>query len=126
MLSLSNTYSREEVEDFDRRVKELLEGSDYKYVTELKYDGVALSLRYENGILSVAATKGDGASGDDVTHNIKTIRNIPLKAPDIVLEGKHLENFEVRGEVFMHEEDFLKINEARIEMKKNLMQIRAI
>jgi len=115
MLSLSNTYSREEVEEFDKRVKGLLEGKEFKYTTELKYDGVALSLRYTDGTLSVAATRGDGTTGDDVTHNIKTIKGIPLKISEYQIEGKVLRNFEVRGEVYMLEDDFLKINELRIE-----------
>ncbi|MFH1049637.1 MAG: NAD-dependent DNA ligase LigA [bacterium] len=115
MLSLSNTYKREEVEDFDRRIKELLEGNLYKYTAELKYDGVALSLHYKNGNLSIGITRGDGTTGDDVTHNIKTIKNIPLTIADILVNGNPLKNFEVRGEVYMLEEDFLKINEARIE-----------
>jgi DNA ligase (NAD+) len=112
MLSLGNTYSQEELLDFDRKVKELLENEEFEYVAELKYDGVALSLRYKTGSLDIAVTRGDGISGDDISSNIKTMKSIPLS-----IENKELgfQDFEVRGEVFMLEEDFLKINELRIE-----------
>ncbi|MFC2130218.1 NAD-dependent DNA ligase LigA [Bacteroidota bacterium] len=115
MLSLSNTYNREELEDFDKRVKELLEGQEYRYITELKFDGVAINLRYVEGKLSVAATRGDGTTGDDVTHNIRTMRTVPLQVKDLKIDGALQKNFEVRGEVYMQEEDFLRINELRIE-----------
>lgn len=114
MLSLANTYSREELEDFDKRVRELLVKEKYSYVTELKYDGVAISLRYVNGKLDTGATRGDGTSGDDVTNNIRTMKNIPLQVKDVVVAGVSIKNFEVRGEVYMLEKDFLKINEERI------------
>ncbi len=113
MLSLANTYSSEEIADFDRRVREGLEGREYTYVTELKYDGVAVSLRYRNGELTLAATRGDGTTGDNITQNIKTIKSIPLRVNDVSYKGIALKNFEVRGEVYMLEEDFLKINEKR-------------
>ncbi len=113
MLSLSNTYSREEIKDFDRRVRELLETDDFKYVTELKYDGVAISLRYKDGSLDVAVTRGDGYSGDNVTNNIKTMRQVPLKARDFKMKRTPVKNFEIRGELYMNEDDFLKINEKR-------------
>src|SRR5688500_11662453 len=97
MLSLGNTYSPAELEDFDRRVSRGLDGDRYEYFCELKFDGVSISLLFENGKLSKAVTRGDGVRGDDVTSNIKTIRTIPL-----VLKGKDIpESFEVRGEVFM-------------------------
>lgn len=115
MLSLGNTYSREEVTDFDRRVKEGLEGADFKYITELKYDGVAISLVYRNGVLETGATRGDGFTGDDITHNIKTISSIPLKVRDVVVEGVQLQNFEVRGEAFMLNDDFVRLNQEREE-----------
>ena len=115
MLSLSNTYNREEVMDFNRRVGELLEGMECKYVCELKYDGTALSMVYNEGNLSFAASRGDGFRGDDITQNIKTIRSIPLKIKEIEYNGVKLRNFEVRGEVYMNEKDFLKINEKRVE-----------
>ncbi len=116
MLSLANTYSREEVNDFDRRVRELLKVQPFAYVAELKYDGVACSLRYSGGKLEIAATRGDGLTGDDITNNIKTIRSIPISVKEIKKIGSKLLNFEVRGEVYMSESDFLKINDARIEL----------
>lgn len=106
MLSLANTYSREEVEDFDRRVREALEGADPTYVCELKYDGVAMSLTYTDGVLTLGATRGDGQTGDDVTANVRTIRSIPLR-----LHESGIRNATVRGEVYMLNETFLKINE---------------
>lgn len=105
MLSLSNTYSREEVEDFDRRVRQGLEGAAPRYVCELKYDGVAMSLSYENGLLVQAATRGDGQTGDNVTANIKTIRAVPLR-----LDHPTVRSATVRGEVYMLTETFLEIN----------------
>ena len=79
MLSLGNTYTKEELTDFDRRVRKVL-GDDFEYVCELKYDGVAISLSYDNGKLVRAVTRGDGEQGDDVTRNVRTIRSIPLRA----------------------------------------------
>jgi DNA ligase (NAD+) len=78
MLSLANTYTAEELQDFDRRVKDGLEGLEPSYVCELKYDGVAMSLTYHDGQLVLAATRGDGEQGDDVTQNVRTIRSVPL------------------------------------------------
>ena len=78
MASLSNSYSKEEIQEFDERVAKLIPGKEYGYVVEPKIDGVALSLRYENGVLSVAVTRGDGQTGDDITSNIRTIQSIPL------------------------------------------------
>jgi DNA ligase (NAD+) len=115
MLSLSNTYNREEVTDFDRRVSELLEGEAYRYVCELKFDGVAISLRYVNSKLALAVTRGDGFKGDDITQNIRTIKTLPFNTEPILINGSKLENFEVRGEVYLKEDDFLKINNQRIE-----------
>jgi DNA ligase (NAD+) len=114
MLSLSNTYSFEEVKDFDRRVRELLEGEQVEYFAELKYDGVAISIHYEDLIFSQAVTRGDGFTGDDVTLNIKTIKTLPLKVNEVMIDGKPIRNFEVRGEVYMNYADFMKINEERI------------
>ncbi len=105
MLSLANTYSAEEVQDFDRRVREGLGINDPVYVCELKYDGVAMSLTYTNGVLSLAATRGDGQTGDDVTANVKTIRSVPLR-----LLGDRITNATVRGEVYMLTDTFLEIN----------------
>ncbi len=120
MLSLSNTYSREEVMDFDRRVKELLGTDDFRYITELKYDGVAISLRYRDGKLDMGVTRGDGYTGDNITQNIKTIRSLPLTVDPPEIDGDEMSNFEVRGEVYMDEEDFFKINEARKERDEKI------
>lgn len=109
MLSLGNTYSQAELEEFDRRVSRGLDGDAYEYFCELKFDGVSISLLYENQKLSKGVTRGDGVRGDDVTNNVKTIRSIPL-----VLKGKDIpRSFEVRGEVFMPKEVFLKLNKER-------------
>ncbi len=113
MLSLGNTYSRQEVDDFDERVRKILVNEEFQYCAEMKIDGVACSLKYKNCELVLAATRGDGFVGDDITMNIRTIRNIPLKVEPIEVNGKLLTDFEVRGEVFMYEKDFLKINEDR-------------
>lgn len=106
MLSLSNSYNFEELIEFDNRVKGILEDRKYEYVCELKFDGLAVSIIYENSKLNLAATRGDGTKGDDVTQNIKTIRSIPLS-----VNNKKVKNFEVRGEVFFKKEDFIKVNE---------------
>ena len=110
MLSLANTYSKEELLDFDRRVREMLHSDDdVEYVTELKIDGVSVSAVYENGILKTAATRGDGTAGEDITNNIRTIKTLPLK----VSAAAGLNNFEVRGEIFMASAAFAKLNEER-------------
>jgi len=110
MLSLGNTYNRQELEEFDTRVRKTIEG-EVEYVCELKYDGVAISLTYENGSLVRALTRGDGDVGDDVTNNVRTIRSIPLK-----LHGDaYPDRFEIRGEVLMPLEGFRKMNEERRE-----------
>ncbi|MEI6651309.1 MAG: NAD-dependent DNA ligase LigA [Chlorobiaceae bacterium] len=114
MLSLSNTYSAGEVEEFYNRVKKLLvlEGVDeQEMVAELKFDGVAISLLYQEGLLVRGATRGDGIQGDDITVNIRTIPTIPLKIGDT---GE----IEVRGEVFMRKEDFEQLNESRPEEER--------
>ncbi|MBK9182681.1 MAG: NAD-dependent DNA ligase LigA [Ignavibacteria bacterium] len=105
MLSLANTYSAEEVQDFDRRVREGLGIDNPVYVCELKYDGVAMSLTYTDGVLTLAATRGDGQSGDDVTANVRTIRSVPLR-----LASTEIVNATVRGEVYMLTETFMEIN----------------
>jgi len=106
MLSLNNAFEDTELIAFDRRCREGLQAEQVDYAGELKFDGLAISLRYENGSLVRAATRGDGASGEDVTANIKTIRAIPLK-----LTGQNIpEILEVRGEVFMYLKDFQKMN----------------
>ncbi|WP_421868890.1 NAD-dependent DNA ligase LigA [Marinoscillum sp.] len=108
MLSLGNTYSKEDLADFDKRVEKGLGTTDYEYFCELKFDGVAISLIYEHGVLKQAVTRGDGVKGDEVTTNVKTIRTIPLK-----LSGDFPESFEVRGEVFMPKKVFKHLNEER-------------
>ena len=106
MLSLNNAFEESELIGFDRRCREGLGLDHVEYACELKFDGLAISLRYENGVLVQAATRGDGASGEDVTSNIRTIRVIPLR-----LQGPNLPNvIEVRGEVFMHRADFEAMN----------------
>jgi DNA ligase (NAD+) len=107
MLSLTNAYSWEELQDFDRRIREVIDNR-YNYFCELKIDGVGIALRYENGLLALGLTRGDGAFGDDITENLKTIRSLPLK-----VSAKNLSLFEVRGEVYIRVADFLKMNEAR-------------
>lgn len=109
MLSLGNTYSQEELEEFDARVKRGLDGAAYEYFCELKFDGVSISLVYEDGLLTKGITRGDGVRGDDVTANVKTIRSLPLRA-----KGKDLPaSFEVRGEIFLPREVFKQINKER-------------
>ena len=110
MLSLGNTYSREELEEFDKRVKKGLDGEPYQYFCELKFDGVALSINYENGLLIRGVTRGDGTRGDDITANVKTIRSIPLKVRNM---DKCPDYFEARGEVFMPKDVFIQLNKER-------------
>ncbi len=110
MLSLGNTYSQEELIDFDNRVKKLL-NQDYQYVCELKFDGVALGLTYRDGKFLRAVTRGDGARGDDVSANVKTIRTIPLSVNP---EGLPYE-FEVRGEVYFPRASFDKLNQEKLD-----------
>ncbi len=109
MLSLSNTYSQKELEEFDARVAKGLEGEPYEYFCELKFDGVSISLTYENGRLTRGVTRGDGVRGDDVTTNVKTIRSIPLKVTGDAIPAV----FEVRGEVFLSKEVFIQLNKDR-------------
>ncbi len=141
MLSLANTYSRAEIEQWVGRVIQGLEGAPVEFVCELKYDGLALSIVYEHGMLSRAVTRGDGESGDDVTLNVRTIKSIPLalaipssSSPDATAPSSNtneqlqfftsepndhdqstapehiVDRFEVRGEVYMLDDDFLKLN----------------
>lgn len=109
MLSLANTYSADELREFDQRVKKGLGTDDYEYFCELKFDGVAISLTYVNGRLEKAVTRGDGTRGDNITVNAKTIRSIPLKVKG---DGFPAE-FEVRGEVFMPSTVFHALNEQK-------------
>ena len=110
MLSLGNTYSEEEIRDFEERIHKII-GDEVEYVCELKFDGVAIGLTYRKGILVQAITRGDGIQGDDVTTNIKTVRSIPLK-----LHGQgYPEEFEIRGEIILPHASFEKINLQRID-----------
>lgn len=108
MLSLANTYSTEELNEFHNRVIKGLDGLEPAYVCELKIDGLAISIRYQNGKLVQAITRGDGVSGDDVTENVKTLRRLPHQ-----LKGNYPNELEVRGEIFMHREAFEKMNQER-------------
>ncbi len=110
MLSLANTYSEGEVTDFINRVQKAV-GENVEFVCELKYDGVAISLHYNKGILVQAVTRGDGVQGDDVTNNIKTIKTIPLR-----LQGDYNDELEVRGEIFMPHKGFEELNKEREEI----------
>ncbi|MBV5314037.1 MAG: NAD-dependent DNA ligase LigA [Prolixibacteraceae bacterium] len=110
MLSLSNSYSEEELRDFDQKIRKLTD-QNFEYVCELKYDGTSISLQYKNGILFRAITRGDGTLGDDVTANVKTIRSIPLK-----LKGTGFpDEFEIRGEILLPFSEFERINQDREE-----------
>ncbi len=107
MLSLSNSYSEEEIRDFHRRVGELLGGEKARYVAELKFDGVAISLKYRDGVLRQGATRGDGTRGDEITGNLRTIRSLPLR---LHTSDRTLMNIEVRGEAYMERKDFEELN----------------
>nr|WP_320119320.1 NAD-dependent DNA ligase LigA [uncultured Marinifilum sp.] len=114
MLSLGNTYSEQEIRDFETRIKKLIE-EDVEYVCELKYDGTSISLKYESGKLVQAVTRGDGVRGDDVTANVKTIRSIPLQ-----LNGTDFpDEFEIRGEILMPFTVFNELNKEREEIGEN-------
>ncbi|SDR98404.1 NAD-dependent DNA ligase LigA [Gramella sp. MAR_2010_147] len=110
MYSLSNAYSKEELEDWETRIRKIVEGK-VQFVCELKYDGASISLTYENGILERAVTRGDGFQGDNVTNNVRTIRSVPLK-----LKGVYPEKFDIRGEIVLPYEGFAKMNAERVEM----------
>jgi DNA ligase (NAD+) len=114
MLSLSNTYSEEEILEWENRIKKLEDGA-IEYVCELKYDGVAIGIRYENGFLTRAVTRGDGTQGEEITANVRTIRTIPLQ-----LRGDFPQDFEIRGEIFMPLASFLKLNTEREENGEQL------
>jgi DNA ligase (NAD+) len=112
MLSLDNTYSTEELEDFDRRVRELSGRENVDYITEHKFDGLSISLVYEGGILTRGVTRGDGTTGEEVTANVRTIRSIPLRVDAAELKKLHLPpDFEVRGEIVMPLKAFEALNE---------------
>ena len=112
MLSLDNTYTPEELRDFDERVRKALLDQTIEYVAELKIDGLGITLLYENGILSRGATRGDGQYGEDVTANLKTIKTIPLHLAGV---GKNIPVLEVRGEVYMPRDKLEEVNQQRIE-----------
>lgn len=109
MLSLGNTYSEQELRDFDQRVRKVV-GDEVEYVCELKYDGTSISLTYVNGGLTQAVTRGDGVKGDDVTANVRTIRTVPLK-----LRGDYPPEFEIRGEILMPFSVFNMLNQEKAE-----------
>lgn len=106
MLSLDNTYNENDLKDFDRRVRDILGHTEFTYAVELKFDGASIRLRYEDGELLLGATRGDGLMGDDITANIKTIRDIPLQIDS-------MDSVEIRGEAYMEKEAFLRLNESR-------------
>ena len=116
MLSLDNTYNEGELNEFDRRVRNILGDTPFTYHVELKFDGTALRLEYRNGQLVLAATRGDGQQGDDITHNAKTIRDIPLQ-----LSGNfHQGLVDVRGEAFMDRDAFARMNDWREQQGLNV------
>jgi DNA ligase (NAD+) len=118
MLSIDNTYSDEELKEFDRRIKRMADidaHRDIEYVVELKIDGVAITLWYENGLFVRGATRGDGFKGDDVSANLKTIRQIPLKLEPIDKKLRVQSNIEIRGEIYLPNKEFQRLNEEREE-----------
>ena len=110
MYSLSNSYSKEEIEQWETRIQKVLGDQEVTYTCELKYDGASISLTYKNGVLLYGVTRGDGAQGDDVTQNLKTIPTIPLK-----LRGDYPDFFEIRGEIILPIKGFHAMNEERVE-----------
>ncbi|MCF7872819.1 MAG: NAD-dependent DNA ligase LigA, partial [Candidatus Omnitrophica bacterium] len=115
MLSLDNTYSIEELKEWEKRMKRALKKDiNFSYICELKIDGISCSLNYKNGHLTRGLTRGDGQKGEDVTSNIKTIHSIPLK-----LRKNYPKNLEVRGEVYISKNDFEKLNDQRLKNGKN-------
>jgi len=111
MMSLGNTYSEEELRDFDERIRKVI-GSNFEYVCELKFDGVAIGLTYKNGKLLRAVTRGDGVRGDDVTNNVRTIRSIPL----CLMGNNFPDEFEIRGEIILDKKNFERINNERADI----------
>lgn len=109
MYSLDNSYSKEDLENWEKRIEKQVDGEVY-YTCELKYDGASISLTYEKGEFKQAVTRGDGFKGDDVTNNVRTIRSVPLK-----LQGDYPEKFEIRGEIVLPYEGFAHLNAARVE-----------
>lgn len=115
MLSLGNSYSKEEITDFETRIKKLVE-DEIEYVCELKYDGVAIGITYVDGRLTRALTRGDGTQGDDITTNVKTIKSIPLK----LMGNDYPKEFEIRGEIFLPKNVFEELNKEREEIGEQL------
>lgn len=113
MLSLGNTYTPDELREFDRRVRDRLGDEPFSYVAELKIDGASLSMIYQNGVLLRGVTRGNGEQGDDITPNVRTIRTLPLRVQPVVAEGGTLDSFEARGEVYMADADFEAMNAER-------------
>ncbi|WP_320814997.1 NAD-dependent DNA ligase LigA [Flavobacterium sp.] len=111
MYSLDNSYSKDDLLDWEKRCQKVLGDVHLEYVCELKYDGASISITYENGILKKAVTRGDGFQGDDVTNNIRTIKSVPLK-----LKGNYPDFFEIRGEIILPLEGFEKMNQELIEI----------
>lgn len=110
MFSLDNSYSKEDLEDWEKRIEKMVDGK-VEFTCELKYDGASISLTYENGKLKKAVTRGDGFQGDDVTANVKTIRSVPLQ-----LKGDYPPLFDIRGEIVLPFEGFAKMNAERVEL----------
>ncbi len=110
MYSLDNSYSKEDLEDWEKRIQRILGDAQVEFTCELKYDGASISLTYENGKLVQALTRGDGFQGDDVTTNVKTIRSVPLQ-----LQGDYPPKFDIRGEIVLPFEGFAQMNQERIE-----------
>ena len=121
MLSLGNAFGIDELEAFNKRINDTLDTNDVEFNAELKFDGLAVTILYDNGVMKYAATRGDGNVGEDVTHNIKTIKTIPLK-----LHGEnHPQTLEVRGEVLMDKNDFKELNDYQISLgQKNFANPR--
>ncbi|MFH6944876.1 NAD-dependent DNA ligase LigA [Flavobacterium sp. FlaQc-50] len=111
MYSLDNSYSKDDLEDWQNRIQKVLGNVDLQYTCELKYDGASISITYENGKLTQALTRGDGFQGDDVTNNIKTIKSIPLQ-----LKGNYPDRFDIRGEIILPYAGFEKMNQELIEI----------
>lgn len=124
MLSLANTYNREDVQTWYTQVNKGLEGQEFEICCEMKYDGLSISLTYENGRLVRAVTRGDGVRGDDVTQNVRTIRCIPLQLPEDLsaenMAGGYPETFEIRGEILLPWESFRRLNAEREESGERL------
>ena len=121
LLSLDNTYNAKELSDFDERIKKILGHSNYNYLVELKFDGASIRLRYENGILALGATRGNGEQGDNITKNLKTVKDIPLE-----LMGDYPDIVEVRGEAYMEKEAFSRLNKRRQEEGLSIFANREI